>query len=429
MAVLHTGPLRTKYCEAVGALVERVCASAEFDKSPRSQELLRYLCERVKQVPETHVTEHEIGVALFGWDRNFHPEADTIVRVQISQLRKRLTRYFLDSGREEPIQIVIPRGSYAPVVQPRCQPAIEPSPVPEAESASATKRQFHWKTAASSAVVTAAIVLGAMWVSTYMGRRVTASPARTATPALDHFWAGFRNGSPAMVVLPDVSQRLLSEIVGYTIPLELYKDGYPNDVLETVKQPRERLIASRIADNQITGMHDATTLAGLAVLFSGYHVPYTPILARDFRLPQSDNLVLMGHLKGNPWLELYQKRLNFGYEYDWKTRLGSIVNRAPRAGEQARYTVSYSRVGYCVVACLPRSGEQGESVVIFGSDVASLEAGGRFVTSEKALEEFYRQVGKSADLVPRHIEVLLRTALMGNLVPENSVLSYRVYPQ
>ena len=83
------GPLlRAKISETVEALVERICASPELEKSPRSQELLRYLCRRSLDEPAAHITEHEIGIALFGWDRNSPPETDTIVRVQISQLRK-----------------------------------------------------------------------------------------------------------------------------------------------------------------------------------------------------------------------------------------------------------------------------------------------------------------------------------------------------
>lgn len=440
MAILGSGAgpaLRAKFTETVSALVERICVSPEFDKSPRSQELLRYLCERTQATPSAHITEYEIGVALFGWDRDLPPESDTIVRVQVSQLRKRLAHYFLDSGRDESVEILIPRGSYAPVVQFRDAPAIELAPLPQLpqelapaeEPAPAPQKRFHLKTALASASITALVVLGLGFWYAQATHRLGDRTAATSRPALDHFWAGFRQGSPAMIVLPDVSHRLLSEFEGETIPLSRYKDGFPNAIIDAIKPPRERLLADRITDTQITGMHDAVTLSALGIMFASYNVPFTPILARDFRVPQRDNLVLLGHLKGNPWLELFQHRLNFRYAFDWETRRGAIVNSHPQPGEQPAYTVDYNRSGYCVVACLPKTADQSEIVLIFGSDVASLEAGGRFATSEPDLEGLYRHMGKTIGNAPRHVEVLLRTRLMGNLAPEHSVLVYRVYPQ
>ena len=159
-------------------------------------------------------------------------------------------------------------------------------------------------------------------------------------------------------------------------------------------------------------MQNARALSALSLVLSAYRTPFTPILARDFRLPRPDNIILLGHLKGNPWLSMFEDRLNFYYDFDWKTRLGKVLNRHPLAGEETAYAANYNRNGYCVVACLPKGIGQGEVVLIFGSDVSSLEAGGRFVTSEKSLDQFYRRIGTPAEHAPRHIEVLLRTTLM-----------------
>ena len=118
--------------DSLTPLVDRVCASEEFRKSPRSQELLRYLCDHALNHPSTPITEHEIGVALFGWNRDKDPGADTIVRVQVSHLRKKLEHCFVTECRNEPVAIHIPRGSYVPVFELREQSAAEDVPVAKA---------------------------------------------------------------------------------------------------------------------------------------------------------------------------------------------------------------------------------------------------------------------------------------------------------
>ena len=94
------------------ALLQRVAASAPFQKSNRLRELLLYLGERSLRQPDVPIREHEIGVGLFGRDPNYDTSQDTLVRVQASQLRKKLQQYFLEEGKDESILIDLPKGSY-----------------------------------------------------------------------------------------------------------------------------------------------------------------------------------------------------------------------------------------------------------------------------------------------------------------------------
>jgi adenylate cyclase len=55
-----------------------------------------------------------IAVEVLGRDHNFDPQIDPVVRMEAGKLRRRLERYYLGAGQNDPIRIDIPKGGYAP---------------------------------------------------------------------------------------------------------------------------------------------------------------------------------------------------------------------------------------------------------------------------------------------------------------------------
>src|SRR5260370_13643020 len=117
-------PLSDKSAPRVGRweLVLRVAESVHFKKSPKLREFLLYVCERTLQNRQDEVREHQIGNQVFGRREHYSPAEDNIVRVEARQLRKRLDEYFASEGKEEPVVIVIPKGTYIPSFAPRPMP-------------------------------------------------------------------------------------------------------------------------------------------------------------------------------------------------------------------------------------------------------------------------------------------------------------------
>jgi hypothetical protein len=68
-----------------------------------------------------------------GYDSDFDPQADLVVRIQARRLRRVLDQYYDNQGVTDPIRIDIPKGSYVPVFLPNregtqdAEPASEPS--------------------------------------------------------------------------------------------------------------------------------------------------------------------------------------------------------------------------------------------------------------------------------------------------------------
>ncbi len=87
--------------DARQAAVDRVIASTSFRRSPRTSELLAYLCRHAIASTDA-MTEHQIAVDFYRRKPGYNSSEDTIVRVQISQLRKKLQYYYLSEGRRAP---------------------------------------------------------------------------------------------------------------------------------------------------------------------------------------------------------------------------------------------------------------------------------------------------------------------------------------
>ncbi|MEM9427567.1 MAG: hypothetical protein AAGA06_12795 [Pseudomonadota bacterium] len=60
---------------------------------------------------------YSIGLDVFDKPEDFDPTIDTIMRVQASKLRSRLDLYYATEGAEDPLRILVPKGSYVPVFQ------------------------------------------------------------------------------------------------------------------------------------------------------------------------------------------------------------------------------------------------------------------------------------------------------------------------
>jgi hypothetical protein len=83
----------------------------------RSQNLVRmltFICEEYFEGRAECIKEYTIAVEALGRRADFDPQTDTIVRVTIHALRKRLLEIYQNEGADHRVRIVIPPGHYAP---------------------------------------------------------------------------------------------------------------------------------------------------------------------------------------------------------------------------------------------------------------------------------------------------------------------------
>src|SRR5437764_6256268 len=94
------------------AQVERLLADPLFSQSKRYGSFLRYVTERALNNNQEPLTERTLGVEVFGRSPNYDTDADPIVRVTASELRKRLAQYYEDPTHAGQIRVLIHKGSY-----------------------------------------------------------------------------------------------------------------------------------------------------------------------------------------------------------------------------------------------------------------------------------------------------------------------------
>ena len=92
------------------SLLERILRSKTFAHSQAYQDLLRYLVEA--SIHNNPPKEFAIATEALHKGPDFDPSRDTIVRVYIYNLRKKLDQYYKEEGKDEKFRIEIPKGHY-----------------------------------------------------------------------------------------------------------------------------------------------------------------------------------------------------------------------------------------------------------------------------------------------------------------------------
>ncbi len=100
--------------EAVREQLERILASAQFIATDRLRSFLRFVVEQTLAGCADRLKAYTIALEVLGRDATFDSQNDPVVRMEAGKLRRRLERYYLGAGREDPIRIEIPKGTYVP---------------------------------------------------------------------------------------------------------------------------------------------------------------------------------------------------------------------------------------------------------------------------------------------------------------------------
>jgi len=417
------------------ALIDRIAGSAQFKRSARLRDFLLYVGgQSLKDgCPEIH--EREIGAKVFGRSENYDRSQDNIVRVNATELRKRIELYFASEGVHETLILEIPPGGYKPIFHQR---SIDPRPVRDTAAAPAStpgpppvvKRRsyiphFLWATLCLALAVACLV----QFQQTRAMRKLLY--AWEGKPAVAALWEDFlRYHQQTDVVLPDASLSIHEELTGHPVSLPDYINRqYMNGTDKLpISQDRRNDLADIYSHNLVAFGDFRAAQQILALNPAGTSLHLT--LSRFFQAEslKNDNLILIGGKKANPWIYLFDDQMTFSLDYDDAQGLGYIANRHPHTNEAASYTPSrYPNgfVGYSVVAYLPNPSHNGNVIIVTGTDSDATSAAAEFVTSEEQLDKFRKIIG--AEHFP-HFEVLLKNSRLSGTSLSSEILAYRTYP-
>ena len=319
--------------------------------------------------------ERDIGADVYGRSPDYDPGEDNIVRVEARNLRKQLEEFFRVEGVNEPLIILIPKGSYAPVFERRAEP------VPEL----ATTAGSH-----------------PLWSLLFSEERET------------------------LILIADSAFAALQDELRVDIGLQDYlSGGFGARIAEQAPEP---LLARTLLSYQLT------SFAEVSLAFSIGRLPWarsaTTVLrfARDVNVRdfEGKNVILLGGHRANPWIRLWDADLHFRFEYDQQTQATLIRNTAPRAGESAAYEPSETN-SVAIVALLPCPRRAGCVLWLAGTGMVGTEAAGSFVLDDEVLLKSLRDWDAIENGWARPFEAVIQApGIQGAPARIGKVLTHRV---
>jgi hypothetical protein len=145
--------------QAIEEQLTRILASHEFASAGRLSAFLEFVVHKTLEGKNHEIKEYAVGTEVFGRLESFDPRVDTIVRVQASKLRSRLIEYYADAGADDPIVIVLPRGSYVPVFHEKESSIAKGTVSTDASQAVAQPSSSKSRTTVIAAIAGSSIVL------------------------------------------------------------------------------------------------------------------------------------------------------------------------------------------------------------------------------------------------------------------------------
>jgi len=408
MAELRDGDPRWQH-------VQRVVRSETFSRARRLRDLLLFIGRAAVDEPGARIGENELAT-VFGQPDAADPATAGLIRAHTRHLREKLARYQAGEGALDPMVMELPAGTFVPVFRER----------PSGENALRERTQRSWALLAGALIV--AVVCAWLALENYDLRRRL---ARGRPPvAVERVWREmFDNGLPTHVVLADANVTLIQDLLGFQVPVADYDRARLHSLIEErVAGAEQRVLAGRMLYQRQIPVADLAVAQQVLVMHTTQGLTADVLLARDATTATfaGSNAILSGPRRANPWLELFETRLNFQSRFDESTKVGWFENMVPRPGEQARYAVAYGVRGFCRVAYLSSLDATGHVLLLTGTDMASTEVAAEFIASERWIGDLRRRFGLSEGTPLPQFEVLLGAALVTSTAGGPEWIAHRI---
>jgi hypothetical protein len=426
------------------AALSRVLESRHFARAPLLSSFLSYVCEAALGDQTVRLTEQEIGVRVFRRAHGYDPGDDNIVRNYARQLRRRLDSYYLHEGRIESLRIDVPKGGYVAVFRRHRPEAESLDNVPESmqgiSSGDAVEANVVIETppAAEPVSLVRPASRPRLWpyvvVSVLCGILLSVATAfairhwnggRTRSP-LHSLWSQiFQSDRDTVIVPADVGFVILQQLNNRTFTLAEYESW------STVEQ-YDHVYMSFLRAQKYTSMLDLDTVSRLQRLPEIVPNRFITRAAHNVSMDDlsSDNVVLLGSNYSNPWVEVFERDLNFHFINQPQQGRSWIENTHPLPGESAQYentTRNITHETYGVVALLPNVSRSGHVLIVEGLDGPGTQAAVDLLFQGDILRPVLKRATRP-DGTLGSFEVLLAATSLDTRATDTHILAERYYP-
>jgi hypothetical protein len=424
-------------------VTQRVVGSRYFVKSPLLSKFLLHIVAETIEGRQEHLTEHQIGVQVFGRPPGYLTVEDNIVRNYARQLRRRLAEHFADEGSAEPLRIEIPLGGYVPVftcasealaAQPqqagsaaRVHAPAQPEPDLRSPSDVRVPAKRNWKRLISPPAVMVLCAVALVGLAGFVVRNTL--PAHQAGDPTQRLWKALFGGPANCYIVPaDAGFNLLEDLSGHPLALADYlKGGYLELPLTSVDSHS----AEDLRSQHFTSFVDLQIVTALARLPE--FDPQRVILRFPRELTLDDlknsNAVILGSVGSNPWAGIADDVSNFRIIYRKDMQGATMINRNPQPGEEASFVSHWNEPAhetFAAISFLPNLGGSGHLLLLQGLDVAGTQAAAETLFRPGALASVLRSATRP-DGSLRFFEVLLRTTSIQSSAAGVQVIAFRIH--
>ena len=144
---------------------------------------------------------------------------------------------------------------------------------------------------------------------------------------------------------------------------------------------------------------------------------------------KDSNVVLLGSTYSDPWVELFQKNLNFEFDYEPRPNASFIVNKQPIAGESPMYAndaTAPSHRTYAVIALVPNLNNNGWVLIVEGLTMAGTQAATDILFNREEMRSVLEKAAAGNGKL-RPFELLIETRSFGSNSPQANIIASRIY--
>ena len=402
-------------------LARRICGSRQFAKAARLRDFLTWVVDKQASGRAADIDEATIAFEVFGKSGDFAPLEDSAVRGAARQLRLKLHEYFETDGRDEPIILEIPKGSYIPVF--RARETLSPElPSPGLPAPVVTREPRRW---GPIFLVANLLLLAAHGVFAWYR-----TPAQAPVQETVFSWFLTHSRGPLQIVVSDFSTatlRFMSSTRAAGHELDDYAAwSYDKLAPEASADTRLQRVYELLRTHRLTRFGDLT----ISSMLIRAAAPGREVVARHARDVSTRELkngafVLLGNPNSTPWTALFEDQLGFR----WVNGKGyEDVRDGGRPYFVTDSTFNEKGTGYARVALVRNLTGTDPVLLISGINMVTMEAAGEAVLRPEVWTEIRRRVPNFGGPGLPMFEALFRTSAVDNTPQKAELLVVRSVP-
>ena len=413
--------------------LRRVLASNAFHRSDQLRSLLRYLCQREFEGRGDSLDEYTVAVEALGRPRDYSAFEDGAARNRVHNLRRRLEQYYQEEKPDDPIQIVLPKGTYCPVFHRHATATHAELGAPSAivnvfpKQASTQFVSLHL----AILIGVAAALLGATLAT------VLRSPSLAPDRVLAEAWGPLlaKNAHPLICISTAAQltaiQRPVSPPAKPTITspdlLEWYQSlpGLP---------PAKEIHLGPSLTSPFWGDVAAALAVTQVLNRAGLSPEALPESAIQLPALNKRNLLLFGRPGFSRTVDLYLRDKPFRVHIPDEHHTTTIWNVEPKNGEPAEFDAhpvhsqENAETAYGLITVMPSWGDANLRTVLFSGTLSpGTQAAAEFFSSAKRLTDLRRLFQKEGYAgFPSAYQVVVRSNVFGTSALDVQYVTHRV---